>query len=432
MLQNNDREFIKFQVEKKYLKNRLLKGLKELVNTKKGLQIALVMIMVQIINYIFVLNAYKNYLLGHLATNTIIICSTVIMITCISYFLGAPKESKKVREAMHRIGLINSIGEPPELIKVEKGKTTIYTFSNSGITPKQWEDAKDAIQSIFGIYIIDIKYLYGATVVKVQFVKGSSVPDTVYWDDSYLQTQTKLALGIGYQGLVTVDMATTPHILIGGTTGSGKTWLFKSLLDQVRKCGAEVYIIDMKNLDFHRRWQDEADIHNVAYDDNKINEYLEYAIKEMNRRMGIFAKYNVANFADYVSIDDVDKEQLNAIYIGVDEFAQLFDKTALSKEAKAEVDRKISAISTIARVGRAFGVYLILATQRPDATILPGQIKGMLTVRIAGKCDDVLSQIILDSTQASREIIGFNPGRFITGDGVQFQGFAHKKEVDYE
>ncbi len=428
MLKRNDKSDIEFKAEKKYVIDRTLRGLKKLLNTKKGLQIVIAIIMCEIIIHGIVANAYKDSFLNKDFIATIItICSSIIITTCVSYLLGAPLESKKIRESFHRIGLVNSLGEPPELTKVEKGKYTTYTFINSGITRKQWEDAKDSIQAVLGIYIIDTKYLYGDTVVKMNFVKGESIPDLVCWKDEYLQSQTRLALGVGYQGLVTVDMTTTPHMLIAGTTGSGKTWLFKSLLMQARKCGAEVYIIDMKNLDFHKKWQDEADIHNVAYTDEKINEYLEYAVHEMERRKSIFAQYNVSNYSDYSAITD-DKEQLNVLYVAVDEFAQLFDKTALTKEAKAEVDKKISYISSIARVGRAFGIYLILATQRPDATILPGQIKNMLTVRIAGKCDDVLSQIVLDSTQASREIVGFRPGRFITGNGIQFQGFIHGGE----
>lgn len=433
MLKNNDKTSIEFKAEKKYIANRVFMGLRKLFTTKKGLQIVVVMIIVEIINHNLLMKAYKNFFLGeHLLADIMTICSTIIITVFVAYFLGAPINSRKVREALIRIGLINSIGEPPELSKVEKGETTIYTFNNSGITPKQWEDAKDSIQAVLGIYITDIKYLHGATVVKVEFVKGNSIPDIVYWNDIYLQNQTKLALGMGYQGLITVDMTVSPHILIAGTTGSGKTWLFKSLLTQARKCGAEIYVIDMKNLDFHQQWQDESDIHNVAYSDDEIESYLNYAINEMRRRSELFKQYNVTNYADYQKVDAENKEHVNAIYIAVDEFAQLFDKTALSKAEKEAVDKKVSSIASIARIGRAYGVYLILATQRPDANILPGQIKGMLTNRIAGKCDDTLSQIVLDTTQASREIVGFNPGRFITGDGVQFQGFVHKRRDDNE
>ena len=79
--------------------------------------------------------------------------------------------------------------------------------------------------------------------------------------------------------------------------------------------------------------------------------------------------------------------------------------------------------STLARLGRAFGIHLILATQRPDANILPGQIKNNLDFRVCGRADNVLSQIILDNTSAADQIPKDARGRFITGDGTVFQGY---------
>ena len=63
-----------------------------------------------------------------------------------------------------------------------------------------------------------------------------------------------------------------------------------------------------------------------------------------------------------------------------------------------------SKLSMIARQGRAFGIHLILATQRPDANLIPGQIRTNLGCRICGRADSILSQIILDSTAAADEI----------------------------
>ena len=429
MFKNNNTEQIEFNAEKEYLKKRLLNGLKELFTTKKGLQLVIVIMMCEIVNYIIVMNAYADFFLGNTIVAIIMtLCSTFIITTIVSYLLGAPLISRKVREKLHRIGLINSIGETPELMKVENGKTTKYIFRNAGIPPKAWEDAKDAIQTVFGISIINFKYINGATIVEMEFVDGNTIPMYALWDDGYLQNQTTLALGIGNQGLITVDMLKTPHMLIGGTTGSGKSVLFQSVMIQAHKAGAETYIIDPKGIDFSPKWQSTYDIYSIAHTDEEISGFLDYAISEIDRRIELFTKLNVPNFNEYQKMNDDNKEKLNAIYLGIDEFSQLFDKTALSKEGKVYVDSNISKVSTIARIGRAFGIYLVLATQRPDANVLPGQIKNMLTVRIAGKCDNVLSQIILDSTFASREIIGFNPGRFITNDGIQFQGFIHKKE----
>ena len=88
--------------------------------------------------------------------------------------------------------------------------------------------------------------------------------------------------------------------------------------------------------------------------------------------------------------------------------------------ARYNIDRMLS---TIARQGRAFGIHLILATQRPDANVLPGQIKNNMDFRVCGRAGNVLSQIILDNTSAAEQIPKDARGRFITGDGTVFQGY---------
>ena len=90
------------------------------------------------------------------------------------------------------------------------------------------------------------------------------------------------------------------------------------------------------------------------------------------------------------------------------------------KKLQAQIESKLA---TIARLGRAFGIHLILATQRPDATIIPGQIKNNLDFRVCGRAECVLSAIILDNGSAAEQIPKDARGRFITGDGTVFQGF---------
>jgi len=103
--------------------------------------------------------------------------------------------------------------------------------------------------------------------------------------------------------------------------------------------------------------------------------------------------------------------------------AEILDKTGLDKSKKDNISAIESKLSTIARLGRAFGIHLILATQRPDANILSGQIKNNLDYRVCGRADNILSQIILDSTTASDQIPKDAQGRFITHDGTVFQSY---------
>ena len=94
-------------------------------------------------------------------------------------------------------------------------------------------------------------------------------------------------------------------------------------------------------------------------------------------------------------------------------------------QRKLKVENIIRYVSLIARLGRAFGIHLILSTQRPDANVLPGQIKNNLEHRICGLADSVLSGIILDNTEAAKQISSYAIGRFVTKDGTIFQGFRH-------
>ena len=94
-------------------------------------------------------------------------------------------------------------------------------------------------------------------------------------------------------------------------------------------------------------------------------------------------------------------------------------------QRKLKVENIIRHVSLIARLGRAFGIRLILSTQRPDSNVLPGQIKNNLEHRICGRADSVLSGIILDNTEAAKQISSYALGRFVTKDGTIFQGFRH-------
>ena len=103
--------------------------------------------------------------------------------------------------------------------------------------------------------------------------------------------------------------------------------------------------------------------------------------------------------------------------------AELLDRTGRSKEDRELLAQIENRLATLARLGRAFGIHLILATQRPDANILPGQIKNNLDFRVCGRADDILSGIILGNNSADDQIPKDARGRFITGDGTVFQAY---------
>ena len=267
-----------------------------------------------------------------------------------------------------------------------------------------------------------MKMVYGKTKSRVLVYAvptQTSLPDVLWWSDTYLSPDSfVLTLGESLTGPVTVNLAHIPHILLGGSTGSGKSVLLKLLLMQSLRKGAEVYIADFKGgVDFPKVWHQkcrmcftEADL---LYTLNQLVAVLEY-------RKGRLAETGCPNLDTY---NEATGEDLPRLVFACDEVAEVLDKTGADAERKKLLAQIESKLATIARLGRAFGIHLILATQRPDATIIPGQIKNNLDFRVCGRAESVLSSIILDNGSAAEQIPKDARGRFITGDGTVFQGF---------
>ena len=248
---------------------------------------------------------------------------------------------------------------------------------------------------------------------------GDDLPEVLKWKDSYLSPKSfVLVLGESYTGPVTVNLAHIPHILLGGSTGSGKSVLLKLLLMQALHKGAEVYITDFKGgVDFPKVWHEKCRMcfteENLRYTLNQLVAVLEY-------RKSAFKALGCPNIDAY---NETMEQPLPRLIFACDEVAEMLDKTGADNERKKLLAQIENKLSTIARQGRAFGIHLILATQRPDATIIPGQIRNNMDLRVCGRADSVLSQIILDNTGAADQIPKDARGRFITGDGTVFQGY---------
>ena len=336
--------------------------------------------------------------------------------------LGAPHNNFLIRRKLQKIGLKNRIGEVPILKKYQNNKRTqVYVFSSAGIPLEDWEAHKEDIEAALNILVVSMEYCTGHTQIKIEFVPASEgIPSTIVWKSDFLNKEDfVIDFGIGYTGSVCKDLTKDAHILIGGTTGSGKTVLLKNILHQMIDKGAEVYVADFKGgIDYSKPlWH-----RDVVFIDQKekVVACLDKIIEEMDRRKHLFLGSMVANIKEYNMIA---WEKIPHIIFACDELAELLDTTGLSKEEKAVVQEIDSRLSTLARLGRAFGIHLVLATQRPDANVIRGQIKNNMNIRVCGKADQVLSQIILDNTSASTEIRGYQKGRFIMEDGTVFQGY---------
>lgn len=358
----------------------------------------------------------------------LVIISSVTFVTI--FLIGMPFGASSISNNLHRIGFVNSVGEAPLLLSksIDKNNSKIITleFKTFGIPLSEWADNQDRIESALNIHIDEIYEGKNCRSVIVKCVAGENrLSDFIEWSENMLSKECfEIVLGEGYSGRVSVNISKIPHMLIGGSTGSGKSILLKLVLMQCVKKGAKIYIADFKGgVDFPNVWHKKCCL---LTDEETLLKVLIDVTTELKRRKQILRNAAFANIDEY---NRNTEKKLQRIIFACDEIAEVLDKTGLTKQQKDEILKIESELSVIARQGRAFGIHLVLATQRPDAGILNGQIRNNIDTRICGRADNVLSQIILDNTDAADLIAKSSQGRFLTNSGKIFQAYWFDENI---
>ena len=429
-MRNEDKERLNRQTQKKYLFQRLVKGCKAVwENTVHKIILIAFYPTAILIWYLFKsglgledipLISPVLFVLVDLMLPALLVGGTFFILI----LFGTPYGFNKTSNEFQRIGMTNSAGEVPMLLTRTQDKRhsnmEILEFDAVGIPLTEWEKERGYIEAALNVNIVKIIEGRNKRRILLHVVPADSgLPDFIEWNDGYLiDDDSTLILGKSQLGLESVDLSKIPHILLGGSTGSGKSILLKVLLVQSLKKNIIVSIADFKGgVDFPRVWHDKC---KMCFDENTLLTLLTELTDELERRKTLFRDTGSANIGDYNKRSAV---PLRRHIFACDEVAEVLDKTGLTKEKKERIGLIENRLSIIARQGRAFGIHLILATQRPDANILSGQIRNNIDCRVCGRADTILSQIILDNTTAAEQIPKHKAGRFILHDGTVFQGF---------
>lgn len=345
----------------------------------------------------------------------------IVLFVLISYANGYVNHSWRYFNDLFRAGFYNSAYEVPLLVNYQKNDNNrqILTFEGVGFPRTLWEDHQQELEGVFKGYIGQIREVDRRTV-EIVVVSNENAFQKILWDDRNIdwKNDARIILGKGLVEDVWVDLDKIPHKLIGGASGSGKSVLLKTVLWQHIKRNNKVIIADFKGgVDFSDGWHQLTEI---ITDEERLLAKLEEIVAEMKNRKELFLTNKVKNIGEYRKKISSDMPR---IIFACDEVAELMDKTGASKERKALLDNIELHISTIARQGRAFGIHLVLATQRPDANTIPSQVKSTIDYRVIGRGDATLSTIVIGDGRAHEAIPKDSQGRFINQDGIVFQGF---------
>ncbi|MCK5044424.1 hypothetical protein KAR26_01675, partial [Candidatus Parcubacteria bacterium] len=188
-----------------------------------------------------------------------------------------------------------------------------------------------------------------------------------------------LALGRDVAGVSFIaDLARMPHLLVAGSTGSGKTIclnsLVLSLLYQNSSNSLKLILVDPKRVEFSIYNKLPHLLTPVIFDAQKTVSALKWLTGEMERRFKVLAEAHTRDIGSYNKKKTEDMENMPYIVLIIDELADLM----------ASRGREIEeGIVRIAQMARAVGIHLIIATQRPSVEVLTGLIKANITSRIA-------------------------------------------------
>ncbi|MBO7657235.1 DUF87 domain-containing protein [Candidatus Saccharibacteria bacterium] len=202
---------------------------------------------------------------------------------------------------------------------------------------------------------------------------------------------------------VVADLADMRHLLIAGTTGSGKSvmtnTLIMSLLYRNSPSDMRLIIVDPKRVEMAVYKDIPHLLTPIINDTAKALSAMKWAATEMDRRYTIMEEAGVKNIYDYNKLmkekkDEEGNEKMPYIVIVIDEMSDLMMQA--SKELEPLIVR-------IAQLGRAAGMHLVLATQKPVVKVITGLIKGNIPSRIAFRVlSSMDSRIILDSSGADK------------------------------
>lgn len=206
---------------------------------------------------------------------------------------------------------------------------------------------------------------------------------------------------------VFADISKMPHLLVGGTTGSGKSVALNvfilSLILSKSPEDVKFILIDPKRIEFSIYNNQSYMLFPVFTDNESSAQALEYLVSEMERRYQIFENSRSRNIQEYKDKGN----KMNYIVCIVDEFSDL-----ILSNKKVE-----KLIQLLAQKSRACGIHLILATQRPSVDVVTGAIKANFPTRMSFKtASSVDSRTILD-TSGAESLIGRGDALYLPSGG---------------
>ncbi len=314
----------------------------------------------------------------------------------------------KLKETLENFGVGVSLGD----ISVGPSVTRYELIPDQGVRVNKITSLADDLKLTLAAADIRIEApIPGKSAVGIEVPNAKRVTITLrelLESEEFKKSKSKLSFAVGKDisgKTIVTDIAKMPHVLVAGSTGSGKSVLINTLIMSIifkaDPNEVKLIMVDPKMVEFMAFAEIPHLMIPVVDDPKKASAALAWAVAEMESRYKKFADLGIRDIATYNSKiskmkvkDDPEYQRMPQIVIIVDEFADLM------MVASHDVE---DSVMRLAQKARAAGIHLVLATQRPSVNVITGVIKANIPSRIAlSVSSQVDSRTIIDSVGAEK------------------------------
>jgi S-DNA-T family DNA segregation ATPase FtsK/SpoIIIE len=343
---------------------------------------------------------------------------------------------------------LQAFGAPARVVEINRGPTiTQFGVEPDYIEGRRGRRTKVKVSKISSL-ADDLALALAAPSIRIEapvprkgFI-GVEVPNAeislvslrdLMESDAFKRVKSKLTLGLGQDvsgHAIAADLGAMPHLLIAGTTGSGKSVcvnaIITCLLLQNKPDELQFVMIDPKRVELTYYNGVPHLLAPVIVELENVVGSLKWVSREMDERYRRFAREGVRNITEFNKrMESIHQPQLPFLVVVIDELADLM------MLAPDETER---LITRMAQLARATGIHLVIATQRPSVDVVTGIIKANFPARVAfAVASSVDSRVILDQPGAER-LLGRGDMLFQSPDAsspVRMQGaFVSEMELN--
>lgn len=360
---------------------------------------------------ILLVSAFASFFLDFEKQGSIFIL-VFFMVVCLAcgYTYLEEYPTKKERKFFNKVFLALNFPAPNEQVPYYIGRENLTDYTTEFIFQtliplSEWQKYTEKLEMYFNQKIIAITQNETDNRKIHIMIQMQELPTQINWSESYNQF-SNLVIGEGACGRCEWNPEKHPHAFICGETGSGKSNIIKCLIHQ-----SLVKKYDVKLIDFKRgvSFSYFSNVIEIYYEYEGARKLLEQMVEETNHRLDLFRENRVDNINAYNRKVNF-TGSMKKIIIYIDELAEL-----LKNRDKEIANSLYDSIETLTRISRAVGIHLVMGIQRPDSTVVNGQIKNNVSFRVCGRfVDKEPSRIILGSDAASH--LKNIKGRFLVRD----------------